>query len=200
MPRPKTRPDEAVLAAALRLIHDHGPAVLTFARLAQACGLSAATLVQRFGSKSALVQSTLLHAWDRLDAQTERLADGLPRTPAGAIALLVELSCGYGGIEAYAEGLLLLREDLRDPVLRARGAAWKARLAAALDACFAETAGAPAGIGLLLATQWQGSLLWWSFAPTEPVEDHVRASLERLLAALDVAEPSAPGGAWRGSA
>lgn len=64
---------------------------------------------------------------DRLQA-----AGALPRGRAGAdrpvaadgaIALLVGRSGAYGGIESYANGLLVLREDFRDPVLRARGAA-----------------------------------------------------------------------------
>ncbi|MGH6918444.1 MAG: TetR/AcrR family transcriptional regulator, partial [Geminicoccaceae bacterium] len=125
MPRPKTLPDAHVLQAALRLIHERGPDALTFAAVAQACGLSASTLVQRFKSKAGLVQSALLNAWDRLDDKTARLAAAAQKSPGGAIELLVELSRDYGGIESYAEGLLLLREDLRDPALRARGAAWK---------------------------------------------------------------------------
>ena len=95
--------------------------------------------------------------------------------------MLVALSGGYGGIEAYAEGLLVLREDFRDPALRARGAAWKDALSAALDACFADTPGAPKDIGFLLATQWQGSLLWWGFDPRENVQAHVGKTLERFL-------------------
>ena len=62
---PKNLPDQNVLEAALAIIHERGPEALTFASLAQACGLSAATLVQRFKSKAALKQSALLHAWDR---------------------------------------------------------------------------------------------------------------------------------------
>jgi AcrR family transcriptional regulator len=183
MPRPKTRSDADVLAVAHRLIHERGPDALTFASLARACGLSASTLVQRFGSKAGLVQSALLHAWDRLDEKTARLAAAAPKTPEGAIALLVALSCDYGDIETYAEGLLVLREDLRDPALRARGAAWKGALCRALDACFAQVPHAP-GIGLLLASQWQGSLLWWSFEPRENVERYVEAGLKRFVAAL----------------
>lgn len=183
MARRKTLSDEAVLDAALGLIHQRGPEALTFDSLSQACGLSGATLVQRFGGKAALKQAALLRAWDGLDAQTARLAAAVPRTPAGAIALLVGLS-DYGEIEAYAEGLLVLREDLRDPLLRARGAAWQAALVAALDACFADTSRAPRGIGPLMAAQWQGSLLWWSFDPEGPVADHVRRELVRLVAAL----------------
>jgi AcrR family transcriptional regulator len=184
MPRPKTLPDEKVLEAALRLIHESGPDALTFAGLAQACGLSSSTLVQRFRSKSELIQSTLLHAWDRLDEKTARLAATVPKTADGAIELLVALSKDYGGIEAYAEGLLVLREDLRDPVLRARGATWKAALSQALEDCFSQVPQAPEGIGLLIASQWQGSLLWWSFDPQGGVESFVEDSLNRFVSAL----------------
>ena len=41
MPRPKTLPDDDVLDAAHRLVHERGPDALTFASVAQACGLSA---------------------------------------------------------------------------------------------------------------------------------------------------------------
>jgi AcrR family transcriptional regulator len=184
MPRPKTLSDRDVLATALRLMHERGPEALTFAALSQASGLSGATLVQRFGTKTALRHATLMHAWDRLDEKTAALAQKAPRTPAGAIRLLVGLSQDYGGIEAYAEGLLVLREDLRDPALRARGAAWRDALAAALDQCFAGVPQAPAGIGLMLAAQWQGSLLWWGFDPRGPIERYVERSLKRFVAAI----------------
>ncbi|MBB6466803.1 AcrR family transcriptional regulator [Aminobacter lissarensis] len=188
MPRRKTLSDEQVLVAASRLLHEHGPDALTFESLGRACGLSPATLVQRFRTKAKLKQATLLHAWDGLDAKTAALAASTPKTPEGAIALLVGLS-DYGGIETYAEGLLVLREDLRDPALRARGAAWKAALSAALDERFAAVAAAPQGIGLLMASQWQGSLLWWGFDPQGRVEDFVAASLRGFVAAL-LAEPA----------
>jgi AcrR family transcriptional regulator len=190
MPRPKSVSDALVLEAALKLIHEDGPEALTFESLSRACGLSGSTLVQRFGSKVELRRGALLHAWDRLDEETARLAETVPRSPAGAIALLVALSRDYGGLETYAEGLLVLREDLRDPVLRARGAAWKADLTRALDACFAATPAAPRGIGLMTATQWQGALLWWSFEPSQDVSAHVEASLIRFVAGI--LAPEAP--------
>jgi AcrR family transcriptional regulator len=184
MPRPKTLSDLDVLKTAHRLIHQVGPDALTFAGLAEVCGLSAATLVQRFHTKAGLVRSTLLHAWDRLDEKTAALAGEMPKTPDGAIRLLVGLSGDYGGIEAYAEGLRVLREDFRDPVLRARGAAWKAALSKALDECFANQPDAPDGIGLLMAAQWQGSLLWWGFEPTVAVERYVENGLRRFVGAI----------------
>ncbi len=184
MPRPKTRSDDDVLNAALNLIHEQGPEALTFASLSQACGLSPATLVQRFESKAKLKQGALLLAWDRLDESTARIAASAPKSPEGAIRLLTTLSGSYGEIDAYAEGLLVLRQDLRDPVLRARGAAWKKVLSQALDACFSGHSGAPAGIGLMMAAQWQGSLLWWGFDPQGPIDRYVEASLRRFVSAF----------------
>ena len=184
MPRSKTLSDQDVLAVAHALIHERGPEALTFESLARACGLSAATLVQRFKSKAGLKQSTLLHAWDRLDEKTARLAATVPKSAEGAIRFLVALSKDYGGIEAYAEGLLVLREDLRDPVLRARGAAWKDRLSRTLEECFSGVAHVPPGIGLLIASQWQGSLLWWSFDPQGDIDRFVDDSLRRFVAAV----------------
>jgi AcrR family transcriptional regulator len=184
MPRLKTQPDNKVLEVALGIIHEHGPGALTFDSLSRACGLSGATLVQRFGNKAELKRKALLHAWDSLDARTAELAAAMPKTPAGAVDLLVALSGSYGGIETYAEGLLVLREDLRDPALRARGAAWKATLSEILDQRFAAVPGTPDGIGLMMATQWQGSLLWWGFDPKGRVEDYVADSLRRFVAAF----------------
>jgi AcrR family transcriptional regulator len=183
MPRHKTLSDDEVLETAHRLIREHGPDALTFARMSDACGLSPSTLVQRFKTRAGLLQSALLRAWDGLDEKTARLSATLPRTPEGAVALLVALSGDYGGIENYADGLLVLREDLRDPLLRARGAAWKRELSIALDRCFAETPNVPDGIGMLLASQWQGSLLWWGFDPQGAVEAYVEESLRQFVAA-----------------
>jgi len=187
MPRRKMLSDEQVLEAALRIIHERGPAALTFESLGRASGLSPATLVQRFATKAVLKQKALLNAWDGLDDKTARLAAEVPRTPEGAIALLVGLSRDYGGIETYAEGLLVLREDLRDPALRARGAAWKTALSTALEDCFAGVPHVPSGIGLLMASQWQGSLLWWGFDPKGDVADFVEDGLRRFVAAIATA-------------
>lgn len=184
MPRPKTQSDEEVLQSAHRLIHELGPEALSFARLAQYCGLAPATLVQRFKSKAGLMRATLLYAWDRLDARTAKLAAEVPRTPSGAIKLLTALSGEYGGIETYADGLLILREDLRDPVLRARGKAWRRALSKALDGCFADIPNAPKDVGLLMASQWQGSLLWWGFDPQDDVTRFVETGLKRFVTAV----------------
>ena len=167
-----------MLDAALGVVRALGIDRLTFSAAAEATGLSGATLVQRFGTKQALRQRTLLRAWDGLDARTAELAATTAMTPAGAIDLLVGLSGAYGDIERYVEDLLILREDLRDPVLRARGAAWEAELVAALDARCGE------GAGHLLAAHWQGAVTWWAFRPERPLVPYLRASLEPLVSLL----------------
>jgi AcrR family transcriptional regulator len=184
MPRRRTLSDEQLLAMVLALIHAEGPEAATFAAVARASGLSGSTLVQRFATKAAMLRAALLHAWDRLDAETARLAETVPKTPEGAVALLVGLSQDYGdNAAAYGEGLLVLREDFRDPVLRARGAAWGAALTAAIARCFG-SAKAPETIARLMLSQWQGSLLWWGFGADGPVAAYVETELRRFLAAI----------------
>ncbi|MBX4869501.1 TetR family transcriptional regulator [Rhizobium bangladeshense] len=184
MPRRRTLSDEQLLAMVLALIHAEGPDAATFAAVAKASGLSGSTLVQRFATKAAMLRAALLYAWDRLDAQTAKLADTLPKTPDGAVALLVGLSQDYGDdAAAYGEGLLVLREDFRDPVLRARGAAWGTALTAAIARCFG-SADAPETIARLMLAQWQGSLTWWGFGADGPVAAYVERELRRFLSAV----------------
>ena len=54
-PRPRQASDEDILKAAFRAIARLGPAKLTLADVAAEAGVSAAALVQRFGSKRALL-------------------------------------------------------------------------------------------------------------------------------------------------
>jgi hypothetical protein len=53
-----------------------------------------------------------------------------------------------------------------------------------LDDCFSQVPHAPQCIGLLIASQWQGSLLWWSFDPRGDVESFVEDSLNRFVSTL----------------
>jgi AcrR family transcriptional regulator len=86
MPRPRTVSDEAILDAVLALAHRVGPARVTFASAAAETGLSAATLVQRFGTKRDLLLAAdkrgidlWVGALDRSTAASplERVVEGL---------------------------------------------------------------------------------------------------------------------------
>lgn len=80
MPRFKSISDEAILADVLRLVQRIGPERFTLAAAGAEVGLSPSTLVQRFGSKRAL-----LLAADRWGV--ERWVGGMDEVPTGGPAL-----------------------------------------------------------------------------------------------------------------
>lgn len=184
MPRKKTLSDIDLLDRVLTLMRRLGPQGVTFAAAAVETGLSGPTLVQRFGTRDGLLQAALLRAWDLLDERTEAAIAAAPRTPAGAIGILVALSGDFGSGENYAEGLLVLREDMRNPELRARGEKWGRRLAEALGACLAGRDGPRRDLGRLLAGQWQGALTWWGFSRNGTPAEAVKADLTAFCRAI----------------
>jgi AcrR family transcriptional regulator len=184
VPRPRTISDEALLDRALAILAERGPASLTFAALAERTGLATATLVQRFGSKPALVRAALLRAWDLLEALTAAADRAAPSSPAGAVALLLELSEIYTASRSHDEGLVVLREDFRDPVARARGERWGNVLAEALGRRLSDATGPREDLGRLMAAQWQGTVLLWGFAPSRPLRDVVEEALRDWCAAI----------------
>jgi AcrR family transcriptional regulator len=192
MPRKRTIPDEALLDTALALVREAGPDALTFARLAPVAGLAASTIVQRFGTKPALLRAALSRAWDLLDEATARAVATASPDESGAIDMLVQLSGQYRAGDEFADQLLLLREDLRDPVLRARGRAWIATLSAAVERRLPPTMAGVDGLGELVVAHWQGTLTVWSFQRDGTLVDAVRAALEGLFARL-ASNPQASG-------
>jgi AcrR family transcriptional regulator len=119
MSRPRKISDEDVVEAVATMVSREGPTGLTFASASAVTGLSPATLVQRYGNREALLRAALLWMWDQLDLTTAGADAAHTVDPEGAIAMLVRMSAGYGGGDEAGQGLLLLREDFRDPVLRA---------------------------------------------------------------------------------
>lgn len=181
MARRKTIPDERVLDILLDTIMETGPAGLTFARAAKASGLSAATLVQRYGDREALVEAILLRAWDRLDAETEKADAQEAETREGAIDLLMRLMPPDSAERDATDGLLLLREDIRNPNLRARGAAWGRKLAEALGRRLSADPEEGRRLGWQMASLWQGAFMWWAFTREEPAEKAIRRVLEEWV-------------------
>lgn len=193
MPRKRSVPDDVLLDTALLLVRENGPAGLSFGALAARVDLAASTIVQRFKSKVGLLEAALGRAWDDLEAQTAEADARAPTGPDGVVQLLVDLSGQYDP-EDYADQLLLLREDLRNPVLRQRGARWLATLYEAIERRLADphaaTAPAPAPapdatsdrqLGPLVVAQWQGALTIWGFTRQAPLDETIRTMLTNLL-------------------
>ncbi len=178
MPRHKSISDDQVLDALLPLMLQTGPDGLTFATASRACGLSAATLVQRYGKREDLVETVLLRAWDKLQEETETADEEEPLTPQGAIALLMRLMPPEAAEQNASDGLLLLREDIRNPTLRARGALWGHTLAHALDRRLVSCDERALRLGWQMAAVWQGAHTWWAFTRGEDAESAIRTALQ----------------------
>lgn len=178
MGRSKTISDRDLLDGLLVAMEKMGPDGMSFARAGQAVALSPATLVQRFGTRDAMVQAVLLHGWDQLDAATATADAAAPAGPAGAVALLMRLMPGDRAEHDLTDGLLLLREDFRNPVLRARGADWGERLAVALGRRLSDDPVSAERLGWQMASVWQGAIIWWGFRRDGEPAATIRAMLE----------------------
>lgn len=122
---------------------------MAFASVARATGLAAATLVQRFGSREAMVLAALQAQWDRAEAVLAR-AD-LPLNAKGAVALLKTLP----------DVAALVCQSQRHPALRARAHSWRG---AVLSKLAAQLGGGAKGAEAAAAAfaLWQGQSLWKS--------------------------------------
>ncbi|MDF3932229.1 TetR/AcrR family transcriptional regulator [Pseudomonas citronellolis] len=191
MARTKTVGDEAILDAAMALMVREGPKAVTFAAVGREVGLSAATLVQRYATKADFLHAVLWRAWNQLDEQTARLDASAALSPEGAVRMLVALSPVGEGEFDFAEGLLILREDMRDPLLRERGAQWRATMAVALGRRLSDDPHRQAMLGRMMASQWQGAQLWWAFErrgdAVSVIGDELRRWCEVVLKAERVA-------------
>lgn len=188
MGRHKTISDHALLDRLLAALERTTPDAFSFAKASGLVGLSPATLVQRFGSREAMIEAILLRAWDRLDAATALARAETSPDPAGAIAMLLRLTPAAVADQDVADGLLLLREDLKNPALRARGRAWGAYLAEALGSRLADQPQVAERLGWQMASLWQGAVIWSAFRRDANPEAVIRTMLEDWGSSIGVAK------------
>lgn len=188
MGRPRTVSDEQILAGAARVIGRVGPARLTLAEVGHEVGLSAATVVQRFGSKRGVLLAVARHG-----------ADALPRQVAAAreadapVIALIEVLTGIAGTirnsEEFANHLAFLLLDLADPQFQEISREYTAAVERAIGEVL--TASQAAGdlvsgdLGQLpraIHAAYNGALVTWGMAGDggSPA-GHVRAQVELVL-------------------
>lgn len=148
MARPRSLPDADVFAALLHILTNRGEHAVGFAAIAQATGLAAPTLVQRYGNRDGMIRAALMAMWDRLDAAlavADAAADSGP-------ALLKALTTAAPPAAALALGL-------RDAALRDRATAWRQAVETALARHSGHGNKARESAAMLFAA-WQGDLIW----------------------------------------
>jgi len=120
-PRPRTVDDSTILEAAVTVLGRIGPDRLTLADVGEEAGLSAATLVQRFGSKRDLMLSVLKFATEGFDERFENAIRG-NSSPLEAIFVAATERARLGEPIALAHMLAFYLSDLGDPDFRALAA------------------------------------------------------------------------------
>lgn len=191
MARKKSLSDAAVLAAAGRVFGRVGPARFTLADVAEEAGLAPATLVQRFGSKRALLLACAEHAASRAREPFER-ARARVSEPLGALrAALLGASRAPGRRRALTHSLAFLLEDLADDELRAhaaRHARWtEASIRELLDSAVARgelAAHDTARLARALQAAWNGALIQWGIRGRGSLAAWVAAVIDTLLEPL----------------
>jgi AcrR family transcriptional regulator len=116
--RPRKVTDDDVFMAVQRTMSRLGPGELTLAEIAAEAGVTAGLLVQRFGSKRAL----LLALSERFSGGTAEMFDGLRSSHRSPIAALRAYSDGMAHLAsspaALARNFAYLQIDLTDPDFR----------------------------------------------------------------------------------
>jgi AcrR family transcriptional regulator len=198
--RPRVADDEQLLAAAQRLLYEVGPVEFTLARAAALGGVSAATLIKRFGSKRELFLA-LNRRW------VDSIGPGLAAATAGHRTPLARLRAaatfGFDDLDSppdTANQLAALALDLRDARMRellAEG--WRivtdrlTELAREAIEAGELTADLPAEqVARILFAAAEGTRLTWCVRPSGSLVARADADLGAILAALSTGQASAP--------
>lgn len=189
-PRPRKVSDDDLFAATHAVMTRVGPGEMTLAAIAEEAGVTAAVLVQRFGSKRHL----LLALAERFSQGAGRLVDDIAArhtSPLGALRAYADCMAGLASSPAaFARSLAYLQIDLTDEDFRrhllAQATATRAALERLVSAAIAagELTGvaSAARLARTLEAIVSGSLLTWAFYQEGSAARWVRADVDAVLA------------------
>jgi len=187
-PRPRLASDFEILAAAFRAIARLGPNRLTLADVATEAGVSPAALVQRFGSKRALL---LAAAADAAGGHVY-IFDGLRaahRSPLAALLGLADCMRVMGETpEAIAHSLAFLQLDLTDEEFRAHARAGSRGFHSGIRALVKDAIDAgelvdcdASRLARALQAALNGSMLDWAIHGRGTMAAWIRRDIETVL-------------------
>jgi AcrR family transcriptional regulator len=188
-PRPRQASDEEILKAAFRAVARLGPARLTLADVAAEAGISAPAVVQRFGSKRALLLAAAADAAGGADFIFPALR-ARHRSPLAALLGVAECMSVMGAdAHQVANTLAFLRGDVADPEFRRHARAAARGMRSGIEALLAEAVAAgelagcrPRPLAAALQAALDGSLLAWAVEGDGDLAAWVRRDLRTLLA------------------
>jgi AcrR family transcriptional regulator len=189
-PRPRKVTDEELFAAAYTAMTKLGPGELTLGAIAKEAGVTAAVLVQRFGSKRDL----LLILAERYSGGAGEMMTAFAqrhRSPLAALRDYAECMADMASSPAaLARNFAYLQIDLTDPDFRvhlAKGArdtrdGLRRMIQSAVDAGELVSGVNAARLARTIEAVMGGSLLTWAFYQEGPAARWVRADLDAVLA------------------
>jgi AcrR family transcriptional regulator len=187
-PRPRTVTDDAILEATGRIIGQLGPSRFTLADVGAAVGLSAATLLQRFGSKRGLLLALAGSSAGYVDACFAAIRASTSSPLDALVASASHMATMAESPETLANHLAFLQIDLSDPEFHAL-AHENAKLTVAgyrrlLDESVASGELHPCDtrrIARAVSAISGGSLIAWAITREGTAVDYLRTDLETLL-------------------
>ena len=207
MARPRKTSDAQLLSAAGAAIARFGPRFV-LADVAERAGVSAASLVHRFGSKHGLLIALADAAVD--EARTRPIVSAADDPVAAVRAEAVDRYAVLDDAASAANHLAQLGVDLGDEVLRARLAELHAAVEGRLETALSRAVGADALSGAppppvaarILAALVDGTALRWSAAPAGSLQARLAADVDAVLAGWAAAAhtsdgPIDEGASWR---
>jgi len=194
--RPREISDEAILAAAARVMQRISPVDLTLADVAEEAGVVPATLIQRFGTKRELLLANC-KAWTADVAGQFAVARAKYGSPLKTLIELLVESSGFAATpESMANFLAYLQIDLTDPEFRAvllvQFVTMRDQTKRLLDNAVAARELKPCNTAELARLVQQvngGAMLDWAVYRKGPLAAWIRRSLEALLAPYRSAKP-----------
>jgi len=189
-PRPRKVTDQQLFAAAHAVMSKVGPGELTLAAIAKEAGVTAAVLVQRFGSKRAL----LLALSEEAAQRANEFFAALGKRHASPLAALYAYADCVSGMAtspvALVRNLSYLQIDLTDPDFRRHLVKQARATRTALERLVAAAAEAgelirnlqPAQLARTVEATLSGSVLTWAFYQKGTAAQWIRADLEAVLA------------------
>lgn len=189
-PRPRKITDSQLFAATHAVMSKVGPRELTLAAIAKEAGVTAAVLVQRFGSKRAL----LLTVSEKYASGAGEFIAALAKQHASPLAALRAYADCMAGMAAspaaLARSLAYLQIDLTDPDFRkhlvkqarATHVGLHRLVEAASQADELALKVMPAQLARTIEAVLSGSMLMWAFYRRGTAAQWMRADLEAVLA------------------
>lgn len=195
-PRPRTVSDERIFAATAAAITRLGPNRLTLADVAGGVGLSAAALVQRFGSKRQLLLSFLRQGVGMIDERFST-ARAMHVSPLAAlVSVATSMAAGVRLPRESVNHLALLQIDVSDPEFRRPARDQSRHLLAGYESLLRDAIAAGElvdcdvqRVACALQAVSSGSLLAWAVNRGGRAMPFVTRDVETLLLPLRTKKP-----------